>query len=206
MKQFTVKFESVDFDINISLSSIKELTDLKMSNAAHALLLSGGYSAGLVTDKTKTESIAMYADNEAVAELCRNTLVGPSINILKDFDDLMSMEDSIAVFWHEVGHLALGHLNNPESINEEHLLEINGYKVVNNEQIEIEADAFAASRVGYHRLLSGITNAIRIMAKLSNDGRIADGLPADSDYAARMLESFRNSNRYQEFLKYTEGY
>jgi hypothetical protein len=204
MKDILFKIHATGEEITVSSVSFKEMEDLFGKGSALPLLVACGYATSFVTEEQMTQLRVMYEGNTNALDAINSARIGHSITMLSDVDSLLTVEDSEAVFLHELGHVVNGHVKGAvENIDSARIKDIAGCKVVIDDEVEIEADAYAASVVGYHRVL-GALNAVIWAAS----GVIAKHTTKASFEViySEIISKTRATGRYQELLKYTEGY
>jgi hypothetical protein len=87
-------------------------------------------------------------------------------NALKD---KMSRRELEAVVAHEEGHVVCGHFNN---IEDKEVIEINGSKILDNIQYELEADAYAVSKTSKTAVRNGLRKAIMFALESQGHGHL----------------------------------
>ena len=125
-----------------SLDDIAGMEEGFMRSCVKTIVGVGGFCASFVTEEqieTTRNTIP-----EQLKHLIEGVKPGPVISVQSEFLSILKEEYVRAFLLHEEGHIVLGHL---QSEAETVVLE-SGAKVINVLQYEIEADAYAAERIG----------------------------------------------------------
>ncbi|WP_396190433.1 hypothetical protein [Flavobacterium sp.] len=101
-----------------------------------------------------TPEQAVVFNNERSTDIYRP---GPAIVIIDEFVSSLSQEEATALYYHELGHIRLGHLNKVKS----------GSGVVVNSEWELEADAFAVNLVGKEAVKNSVEKILTHSSKFA---------------------------------------
>lgn len=205
MKDFEFKINSTGEQITVSLVSFKEMSDLYGHVAALPLIYSCGFATTYTTQEQLDAFKVIYTGDDKALAAIESARLGHSVTVMSDIDELMSKENSEAIFMHELGHVVHGHVKAAlEGPTEYVTFESTKCKFLSEEAIEVEADAYAASFVGYHRVLAAINAVVKARAVVAARLGINDATVEEIEAAT--MAQIKSTLRYQELLKYTEGY
>ena len=205
MKDFEFKINSTGEQITVSLVSFKEMSDLYGHKAALPLVYSCGFATSYTTQEQLDAVKVIYAGDDQALAAIETAKVGHSVTVMTDIDHLLSRENSEAIFMHELGHVVHGHVKTAlEGLAECITFESTSCKFLSEEAMEIEADAYAASFVGYHRVLAALNAVVKARAVIAVQLGISTA--SVEEVEADTMAQIRSTLRYQELLKYTEGY
>lgn len=197
-KQITIA--GVQDTITVTQISVKETSDLFGEKAALPLIIADGFAVTYITEEIIAACKEAYVGNDAALSAISQSVTGHAVTVLTDIEEQMDARDATAVFLHELGHVVHGHMKN---LVESKTMSIKGGPVyMMDQEAELEADAYAAEQVGYHRVLSGLNAVLQAQANLISK---LTGKPVEPIHA-KISEEVKASSRYQELLKYTEGY
>lgn len=205
MEEIKFKIHQTGEVVAVSSVSYDDYEAFFGKKSAIPLLLACGFVTSYITDDMLVKMHEHFAGNDVALAAMGNTNTGHSVTILSDIDNLLCYEDGQAIFLHEIGHVVHGHIKEAATGEVDMpTLDAGGVQLLNSEEIEIEADAYAASVVGYHRVICALNSAVRAMAQVAAQ-KNTKGVPASVFEDATMV-ALKSSLRYQELLKYTEGY
>lgn len=83
--------------------------------------------------------------------------------------DKMTRRELEAVVAHEEGHVICGHFNNVEDMD---VIEINGSKILDNIQYELEADAYAVSKTSKTAVRNSLRKAVKFALESQGHGNL----------------------------------
>lgn len=96
-----------------------------------------------------------------------NSLGEKVLVIHNGLKDKLSRRELEAVVAHEDGHVVCGHFNN---IEDKEVIEVNGSKILDNVQYELEADAYAVSKTSKTAVRNGLRKAIKFALESQGHG------------------------------------
>lgn len=162
MKTGIFTFSGVDLPVNIV--SFVELKDL-MSEESFELFVSrvitfGGFWSAEVTAETIQVSIEMLQEraSEDFMKGVASAALGHSIFCVKEMATHLTEQELCAIFKHEEGHIKLGHSNRPG-------IECRDGIMI-DEDIELEADEYAALAFGKESVRSALCKIVQRQAEL----------------------------------------
>lgn len=205
MEEIKFRIHQTGEVVTVSSVSYDEYETFFGKKSAIPLLMACGFVTAYTTDEMLAKMHEHFAGNDVALAAMGNTKAGHSVTILSDIDNLLCYEDGQAIFLHEIGHVIYDHIKDAVTCETTMpTLDAGGVQLLNSEEIEIEADAYAASVVGYHRVICALNSAVRAMAQVAAQ-KSTKGIPA-SVFEDATMAALKSSLRYQELLKYTEGY
>lgn len=122
---------------------------------------------------------------------CLQMLEGSStIQVVKEFGEQLSSKDMDALLLHEEGHIRHGH-ERPEHVAGKQVI----HGILVDLQAELDADAYAAKRVGKRQMAIALTHAIEVTVNMMSTkfGTVPrdEGLHSKALTAFMMNEQFR---------------
>lgn len=166
----------------ISICSIKDYQAIGgpvADQSISTMMQAGGYCVIVLTQE-QIDSILSSDIDEAWKTDFRVLQPGPVVNVLKDIDEKMSFDESMAILYHECGHIHYEHHKlAPKAVPGEVTFLI-------NQQAEIEADAYALQFTEKAVLRSAILKAMQISVRFA---AIAAELPFDEVWEDALEES-----------------
>lgn len=152
--------EGVEYTVNVvRVDELLEIGDEMAEKALAAFIACCGAFSSILTAE-RIQEIQKQEAPEPWAETFRNLKPNVSINVLWEVISRLSEEEYTALLLHEVHHIKSGFLERKEG-----LTKVNGIEVMVSLQAELDADAYAAERVGKSAVSSMLKKCIETTAK-----------------------------------------
>ena len=122
---------------------------------------------------------------------CATMLEGTStIQVVKEYKDRLTQKDLDALLWHEQGHIHYGH-ELPENAAKKK--QVDG--IIMDLETELQADAFAARKVGKRNVAIALTHAVEAMAEIVSTR--LDTIPQDRAIQQQALNAFLFNDHFR---------
>jgi hypothetical protein len=150
--------------ITINFISVDMLVDkykIERSDAVHISLQSGGAYVSIMNDKIRAAS-ARICSSVNLDSIPNGYVIGIYTDIFSR--DIFSEEEIASVIAHEEGHIVLGHVDAAFALNEKDMDTLDKPKVHLDMAQELEADKYAARKIGAAHVLSAMLKIPTAMA------------------------------------------
>jgi len=144
----------------ISIKEVQERNDPTEKQSVAGILMSCGFAASKVTKKQKEDFLKLDM-SEFMRREIEKLDETPTIYVIKEIAEQLGDLYTNAILWHEEGHVVSGHLDGLADFQ----VDSAKPQILLKEEIELEADAFAATKVGATTLKSALRKVVAVQSK-----------------------------------------